>query len=130
MKTGSIGIIENRVFSSDYNLEKYSYRYLTIANDVSEQVIKTYPYTTNKGKRKSFYILQISIIEKNTPLNCMAIYLGEPIVPDELVSAGPDFNSRIQNIDGWEYHKVLITIEDRTEVCYLHENSMKYFTWY
>ena len=127
MEIGSLGVIENRFFYPiEKGAEKYAYLYLTTAKDVSRQLWDTYPFKTN---RRSFFEAQYSLIERETPICCTAIFLGEIIVPDELVSTGPDFASRIQNMEKWKYYKVLLTLGEKTEICFLHEKSASYFNW-
>jgi hypothetical protein len=120
MEIGSIGILGDRFFYSTSSRDKYCYVFLTTAHDVTE--------SANENMR-SFHELKYNLLENVEPLVCSAMYIGEQITPDMLVCNGDDYSSKVKNTERFKYYKVILSIGDKTEICFLHENSMKFFTW-
>jgi hypothetical protein len=118
MEIGSIGILGDRFFYSVSSRDKYCYVFLTTARDV-----------TKNETTKSFHELKYNLLENTRPLACSAIYIGEQIIPDELVCYSEDYATRVKNVERFKYYKVILTVGEKVEICFLHENSMKYFTW-
>ena len=125
MEIGKIGIISNEFFDTCFGGEKWIY--LTTVIDITDYWQKNYP---NRKFTRTFYEVRYRLLESTEPFVCTAIYLENIIVPDTLVSSGNDHKMSQENTKRWKYHKVLLTIDDRTEVRYLHEKCLQYFTWY
>lgn len=126
MELGNIGIILNEFF--DTCAEDEQWIYLTTIVDVTDYWEKTLP--NRMLSTKTFYEIRYRLLEACTPFVCTAIYLEETVVPDTLVSDSVDHKMSKENTDRWKYHKVLLTIDEKTEVRYLHERCLRYFTWY
>ena len=125
MKTGNIGIIDKEFFNTRLDNEKWVYL-MTIV-DVTAYWQKINP---NKNLTRTFYEVHYRLLEPSEPFVCTAIYLNGVVIPDTLVSPGSDHKISQDNIKRAKYHKVLLTIDDKADVRYLHERCLPFFTWY
>jgi hypothetical protein len=125
MKMGAIGIVSEKIF--DECEDSIKYLYLTMATDVTEYWQKVHP---EKNFKKTIYEIRYKLLEPKEPFICTAVYLHEFVIPDKMISDGADHKMSIENFEKWKYHKVLLTLNGKSEVCYLHERCLKYFTWY
>lgn len=123
MEPGKIGIITKDFFEE----RDEKWLYLSTIVDVTSYWSSLYP---KRVKNRKFFELRYRLIEQSTPFTCTVIYLGDTVKPDTIISEGADHKMSKENTDGWKYHKVLLTIDEHSEVRYLHENCLDYFTWY
>lgn len=124
MRIGQIGILSKDFFES--RVEKWAY--ITTAVDVTDYWQQQFPEKNLIGK--TYYDLRYQIVKKKDASTCTLLYLGNVVTPYVLMSEGHDHKISSYNTDRWKYHKVLITIDDRSEVRFIHENCLSYFTWY
>lgn len=127
MRCGSLGILLGDIFDPDSS--KYvedNFIYLTIAVNMTDYLKERYPKINRIIFEARYYL-----IEKDSDKTCVAIYLSDSLVPDEIIQAGQDFRTSSAISDNkWKYHKVLLSINDKVEVVYIHESSLSYFTWF
>ena len=124
MRIGQLGIISKEFFAN----RKDQWVYLTTAVDVTDYWRSLYP--DKDLSDKTYYDIRFRILHENDPFNCTVIYLGEIVTPDVVMSEGMDHKMSTSNTGLWKYHKVLITIDDHSEVRYIHEKCLKHFTWH
>lgn len=124
MRIGQIGIISKEFFEQ----KKDKWVYLTTAVDVTDYWRAQFPHKDLSDK--TYYDLRYRLIENNDPFNCTVLYLDEIVTPDVLMSEGVDNKMSTLNDKFFRFHKVLITMDGHSEVRYLHENCLKYFTWH
>jgi len=124
MRIGQIGILSKEFFED----KKDKWVYLTTAVDVTDYWKAQFPNQDLTGK--TYYDLRYQIIQDVDKFNCTVMYLGEVVTPDILMSEGANHKMSTANNDSWKYHKVLITVNDHSEVRYLHERCLHYFTWH
>lgn len=126
MKLGTLGILTKDVFDkASTKFVGESYAYLTVANNISEEYKNKYPKINRIIFEARWYLM-----EEKSNIPCIAIYLSESLVPDEVVSTGDDFKVSSLADNRWKYYKVLLSFDDKIEVVYLHEKSLKLFTWF
>ena len=124
MRIGQIGILTKEFFKE----KKDKWVYLTTAVDVSDYWRAQFP---NKDLTdKTYYNLKYQLLHETDPYNCTVIYLGKAVVPDILMSEGAEHTMSSVNTKLWRYHKVLLTINDFSEVRFLHERCLEFFTWH
>lgn len=128
MKLGTLGILLKDIF--DINSSKFvdkNYAYLTVATTTN----KTEEYNSYHPKiERTVFEVRWYLIEEKSDLPCMAMHLSESVVPDEVVSVGEDFKVSSIADNKWKYYKVLLSVNDKIEVVYLHEKSLNLFTWF
>lgn len=126
MQLGTLGILTEDIFNA--KSEKFvdkNYLYLFIASNVSQE------YKTQHLKiERVVFETRWHLIEKKDDFICVAIYLSESLIPDEIVLVGEDFKVSSPSDFKWKYHKVLLSINNKIEVVFLHEKSAKLFTWF
>jgi len=125
MELGKIGIIPDDFFNAYIEGEKWVY--LTTIVDVTDYWQKTFP---KRKLTKTFYEVRHRLLEPGEPFVCTVIYLEDVVTPDTLVSDGADHKMSKENTGRWKYHKVLLTLDEKSEVRYLHEKCLRYFTWH
>lgn len=125
MEMGKIGIISKVFFDTCVEDEKWVY--LTTIIDVTDSWQKIYP---NRKPTRTFYEVRYRLLEPGKRFTCSALYLGDVVIPDSLVSNGNDHKMTHENIERWKYHKILLTTNDKTEISYLHEKCLRFFTWF
>lgn len=123
MKIGQIGTLSENLFEE--NDDKWIY--LATVVDVTDYWRAQHP---NKVITKTYYDLRYNLIQEGDNFSCTVIYLGQVVIPDIVMSEGADHKMHAINTEFWQYHKVLITMRDHTEVRYLHERCLQYFTWH
>lgn len=125
MKPGTLGILTNNVFKqSSTRTNEQKIVYLTTAIDVTNKYKKT---STNSNK--IMFEAKWYMIEKYN-FTCAALYLSELLTPDEVVVIGDDFKILSSNTNRWMYHKVLLFLNDKVEVVFIHEKNISLFTWF
>ena len=126
MKLGTLGILLKDIF--DAKSSKFvdkNYAYLTVATNKTEEYKNRYPKIERTIFEARWYLL-----EEKSDFACIAMYLSESIIPDEVVSIGEDFKVSSMADNKWKYYKVLLSVNDKIEVVYLHEKSLNLFTWF
>lgn len=124
MRIGQLGILTEDFFNS----RKDKWAYLTTAVDTTAYWQEQLPNKNFLGK--SYYDLRYQILREEDAYSCTILYLGNIVVPHVLMSEGSDYKISAINTDSWKYHKVLITVNNHSEVRYIHENCLSFFTWY
>jgi len=125
MKLGSLGILTKEIFdpTSSRFVDK-NYVYLTVAVDKIQEYKDRYP----KIKRTVFEA-SWCLVEKTKDVVCVAMYLSESLVPDEVISTGEDFKILSLVDNAWKYYKVLFSYDNTVQTVYLHERCLDFFTW-
>lgn len=126
MRLGTLGIFSKEIFDPQSAIyADQSHVYLTIAVDKTSEYRHKYP----KISRTVFEVTW-KLVEKNTDIVCVAMYLSQSIIPEEIVQQGVDFKVSSKNDNTYRYYKMLLSLDGHVSTVYLHEKCLSYFTWY